>query len=473
MKKSTLLSLIWLFVCFMLQLMDVLPGAISKAQSPISSSDNNTSDSNKDIIISNINTTSRRKSNTVNRNDLIEEYERKSKRKKSIWWRLFQKNKPQPQIEQVDNSTNVTNSNESYPFKTLESVNITVESLRESDVATGIKKKGLNRLKSKINQTLNTTDVIETNRTLLPSKIETTENNLKVRHLFQQFAFKGFGLTATKSFLNLHGCSVGILIPITSNFPLYDRIVYLPKLGSILSVSYPWNLRLSFSLSLPVQVVWYGTIFAAARMRGVSRNRLRRALQGILGSDINERMGLSFSLRYDGKGISSTYGIYFLHMTNKTQVYKNRVLGTALYGVAFFYMLLNVIVDLETRTVLDTSMLSDNEMANYMNQSSSLSTSVLYQEVISTNKYFKKSIYNHKRHGIKFWQQIWMQWAILKNFVFKMNFGLYHSSENKAFLSSNAGINLQPYFPLLNLVKTKKGKLKVGGRKNRLATSNI
>jgi hypothetical protein len=73
--------------------------------------------------------------------------------------------------------------------------------------------------------------------------------------LFRKFAFKGFGLHLSKNPFDLKSLCFGVKIPITQNFPAYDSVIFLPRVNALIAVNYPFSFRVSFSISVPLQVI--------------------------------------------------------------------------------------------------------------------------------------------------------------------------------------------------------------------------
>jgi len=62
-------------------------------------------------------------------------------------------------------------------------------------------------------------------------------------------------------------------VPITANFPDYDDLEYLPRIGLFMGCFYPYNSwRLNFSVSLPIHVLLYLII----RILVISLNERKR-----------------------------------------------------------------------------------------------------------------------------------------------------------------------------------------------------
>jgi hypothetical protein len=78
------------------------------------------------------------------------------------------------------------------------------------------------------------------------------------KKLLGRFSFKGFGLCGEKSVLQWNALGVGVRVPISPNFPEYDRNVNLPKIGAFLAVYYPHHYKITISASLTLGSIMFG-----------------------------------------------------------------------------------------------------------------------------------------------------------------------------------------------------------------------
>ena len=108
------------------------------------------------------------------------------------------------------------------------------------------------------------TDINQTN-TGTATGIHSSERALQVqegstKRLLGRFSFKGFGLCAEKSVLQWDALGVGVRVPISPNFPEYDRNVNLPKIGAFLAVYYPHHYKITVSASLTLGSMMFGEL---------------------------------------------------------------------------------------------------------------------------------------------------------------------------------------------------------------------
>lgn len=73
-----------------------------------------------------------------------------------------------------------------------------------------------------------------------------------VKKLFRVFVFKGYGISIIKSTSTWNSFGFGWKVPITPNFPEYDRIVHLPRFSSSFGIFYPFDLKASMAVSFPL-----------------------------------------------------------------------------------------------------------------------------------------------------------------------------------------------------------------------------
>jgi hypothetical protein len=74
---------------------------------------------------------------------------------------------------------------------------------------------------------------------------------------FKTFSFKGVGVSLVKSLVDLKSCGVGLRVPITSHFPVYDSVAHFPRLNGMIAYMYPGFVKIDISTSVPLPVVLY------------------------------------------------------------------------------------------------------------------------------------------------------------------------------------------------------------------------
>ena len=98
---------------------------------------------------------------------------------------------------------------------------------------------------------------------LISTDISTTSSRLAINKasflkIFSVFAWKGFGLSFEKSVLQLNSFGAGLRIPVSSNFPEWDRNAAIPKCSTTLGLLYPYGCKFSVSVSYPLGQAAYG-----------------------------------------------------------------------------------------------------------------------------------------------------------------------------------------------------------------------
>lgn len=134
--------------------------------------------------------------------------------------------------------------------------------------------------------------------------------------LFRKFAFKGFGLHLSKNPFDMKSLCFGVKIPITQNFPAYDSLIFLPRVNALVAVNYPFSFRVSFSISVPLQILSMLVIVMARQLYLKSADAASAAVVDtstataapgkivwptLRSSDSVTRLGLTIAYRYSKK----------------------------------------------------------------------------------------------------------------------------------------------------------------------------
>ena len=78
--------------------------------------------------------------------------------------------------------------------------------------------------------------------------------------IFKVFAWKGFGLSFEKSVIQWNAFGAGVRVPVSSNFPEWDRNAAIPKISTTFGLNYPYGCKISVSASIPLGTAVYGKI---------------------------------------------------------------------------------------------------------------------------------------------------------------------------------------------------------------------
>lgn len=138
--------------------------------------------------------------------------------------------------------------------------------------------------------------------------------------LFKKFVFKGLALHFAKNPMDLKSCAFGVKIPITQNFPVYDSLIFLPRVNAMVGVNYPLSYRVALSISVPLQVLSMVLFVMARQMYAKPANAAVGTSNAIVwptlrSSDSVTRVGLTLAYRYTKKaGHHSVFGPNIVYM---------------------------------------------------------------------------------------------------------------------------------------------------------------
>lgn len=75
------------------------------------------------------------------------------------------------------------------------------------------------------------------------------------KQLFSKAVFKGVGISLVKSVSDWKSCGIGIKVPVTAHFPVYDSNICLPRLIGFVGLNYPFSYKASLTFSVPIQAL--------------------------------------------------------------------------------------------------------------------------------------------------------------------------------------------------------------------------
>ena len=128
------------------------------------------------------------------------------------------------------------------------------------------------------------------------ASLASTPERRRVSNLFGNFMFKGIGISILKSLNSWQSCAFRFFIPITQNFPEYDRRVTLPRVVLHTAVFHPFEYRLSLAVSVPLHIALYGL---SRGLEGrVTTPELSRRIRRTRATASVKRVGVTFSLVY-------------------------------------------------------------------------------------------------------------------------------------------------------------------------------
>ena len=165
-----------------------------------------------------------------------------------------------------------------------------------------------------------------------------TQDRRKSVKLFGNFMFKGIGISMLKSLNSWQSCAFRFFIPITQNFPEYDRRVTLPRLVLHTALFHPYEYRISLAVSVPLHIALYGV------SRGLEGRfttpELSRRIRRTRATASVKRVGVTFSVvfrMYSARRILLSMGpwLFFLPGPN----FVERLLTIPTYVSTFLHML--------------------------------------------------------------------------------------------------------------------------------------
>jgi len=138
-----------------------------------------------------------------------------------------------------------------------------------------------------------------------------------VRELFSEFRFKGLGLTLQKPLKSWGSAGFGVRIPLTANFPGYDRVHSLPRLSMTLVGYYPFDMKVSIAASFPANQALYAASLVTKKA-GLSSQELTDRIIGIKASDSIKRVGFTVGMYYtQERGVRYSVGPYGIYMPGR------------------------------------------------------------------------------------------------------------------------------------------------------------
>ena len=174
--------------------------------------------------------------------------------------------------------------------------------------------------------------------------------------LFKKFKFKGIGFTFIKSLIQWNTFGFGLRIPITPNFPEYDRILALPRVSSFVGLYYPLDWRASISMSLPLQIALLGLVLFGNNI-GIINHKLIERIKNIKASDSSKRIGVTLTFRYyRDKGLRVTIGPYMYYLPGMHVM--DRVLPFVFTIPTFITFLLNIFMHIDPSTLFEKDIAS-------------------------------------------------------------------------------------------------------------------
>ena len=340
------------------------------------------------------------------------------------------------------------------------------------------------------------------NITISKSKIHLFKS---LQNLFSSFSFKGIGLTVSKSIVELSTIGCGIKLPITPNFPNYDSIVHLPRVGLYVGINYPnWAARFNISISLPIQTIIYLLVILLSPffetytepLSTIQTNRghssklsmkvkdnnqklkkyslldsLKTLKKKLKATDSVRRIGITLSYKYDRfNGLSYSIGPWIYYLPGM------RIMNKILPYIMFPPTLLITIVALVSRISSSiqsnfkkhTSVNNKISLNDYNSSISSLQTDQMSSSLDvrsqSTSDIDQRSTLPINFYDLmlkdcsgvyEYWRKTVGDWTSTKSTGFAYNLGWYRSAYAHLATTSAMGSNVQfevsPFYPFYDL----------------------
>ena len=290
----------------------------------------------------------------------------------------------------------------------------------------------------------------------------TLSGKMKTRGKFDLFKFKGFGVSFMKPVTSLKSAGLGLRIPISPNFPQYDRIVSLPRISSMLALMMStdeYALRASVSFSFPLQIVLYNLARLGYRLK-VTNLALAQRIKRARATTSVKRLGMSFSIRYGSiTGLRWGLGPWVYYLPGSKIM--NRLLPLLFASPAVFIALLNIFLSIEQyryvhenksieSDIKDDSLEEDRDTTLSENKKNrhkkKILESKLYQmeSALEPFRQFAMDIYS--------WQETLLQWAATKTTGLGSNFGFSKTQYQDPTIRSSIAFDIQPFLPSVNIL---------------------
>lgn len=296
----------------------------------------------------------------------------------------------------------------------------------------------------------------------LDELIITPTKPVRFLRLFSKFQFKGFGFMFAKSLINLQSFGIGIRIPVTANFPKYDQLVYLPRVNSLVGCSYPFHVRWTVSVSLPLQVLLYSAYRCFIRTNDtLSTANFIQRLQNPWYTDSYQRVGVSIAIRYNiGGGFKYTVGPWMNYVPSKSSMEKYAVpllLTPPAVALTIVNMIhpLDIHIDVPKNSTHSSSnqelvendkvseMQSEKLKAKSMKEVSTTKTREALKKKKKTKRIKMKGI---RRRGVMFWHKCMKDWTKLKTIAVSCSLGWFRSHHD-VFMGSNINFDISAFRP--------------------------
>lgn len=280
------------------------------------------------------------------------------------------------------------------------------------------------------------------------------------RH-WRAFKFKGFGLSFIKSLTKLDQFGLGVRIPITANFPEYDRNSALPRLTTMLGIFYELQsgffFRGTFSVSFPMRMA--GLLLAyLGTWTGVSPGAWVDRIRRLKARDSIRRLGLTFTVRVCSSGCRYSAGPWLFYVPGVRLM--SHILPFIFSTPALIVTLVNCLVAMNADWLQSETDRLEDQLASMAAEAAERAEreALAYSTGAATSSDASASTStparaagNEKRrmHGLYYWHSALLKWCEAKTTGLGWNVGMTQSGRTDTSLGSSVLFEIQPFFPYL------------------------
>lgn len=297
---------------------------------------------------------------------------------------------------------------------------------------------------------------------VLPPPLPSSVSADLERHL-RAFKFKGFGLSFIKSLTKWDQCGLGLRIPITANFPEYDRNSALPRLTTMLGLFYELQsgffFRGTFSLSFPVRMAALLLAYLGA-WTGVSPGAWVDRIRRLKARDSIRRLGLTFTMRICSSGCRFSAGPWLFYVPGVRLM--SHILPFIFSTPALILTLVNCLVAMNAdwlqnetdRLEAQLSEMATEAAERAEREALAYSTGTITASTSATSTSTSAPVQaagNEKRrlHGLYYWHSALLKWCESKTTGLGWNVGMTKSGPTDTSLGTSVLFEIQPFFPRL------------------------
>lgn len=327
----------------------------------------------------------------------------------------------------------------------------------------------------------------------LSEKLITPAKPIRFLKLFRVFNFKGVGLVFAKSILNLQACGIGIRLPITANFPEYEKLAHLPKIKALVGLTYPLHVRWTVSISLPLQLVLYTLYRVVDRSNQLhlDGDAIFNRLQNPKYTDTTQRVGVTIAIKYNPSSGKFKYTIgSWMNSAPSKQSLEHVVKPYVLIPPAVVIAMLNLIHPIDSNILISQNVTNINADSstgeglgnNNIKLSSipeQIPSNVKLEEAITDRMDLKSNktgrnrvassrlvmiakeskkrkkyrrVKGTRRRTVKYWHDHLLDWAQQKNIALSCSLGYFKTHNSDPLLGSNINIDIGNFRPISSYI---------------------